>query len=207
MRIRQWVNTAIDFCFPGNCVACREECEGSSPLCAKCLAQLNDLATAPKCSLCAMPLAYANAPCPYCRGEGHKPFERIAALGTFSDPLKGMIHAIKYQCAWPLAEYLVENLAERLTLDGNAGEMLGGQRVIVPVPLHPWRRFSRGFNQADVISVKLIKKLGAQSRLRHALVRIKATETQTHLHSRAARAARKVWRGRHWCQRRKFWRR
>jgi ComF family protein len=61
--------------------------------------------------------------------------------------------------------------------------------VIVPVPLHPWRRLSRGFNQAEVIAAKLAPYRRGRRLVRHPLVRLKATETQTHFHSRASREA------------------
>jgi ComF family protein len=137
---------------------------------------------APMCARCAMPLAYAEAPCPHCQGEGPKLFDRIVALGTYEDPLRAMILAVKYHKAWPLAEYL----AERLAAQKRVKELLERAEVIVPVPLHPWRRWSRGFNQTEVIAGKLARRGVA---VRHPLVRLKATETQTHFHSRASREA------------------
>jgi predicted amidophosphoribosyltransferase len=44
-----------------------------------------------------MPLAYAEAPCPYCKGKGVHYYRRVLRLGTFSEPLKTLIHRMKYQ--------------------------------------------------------------------------------------------------------------
>ncbi len=51
-------------------------------------------------------------------------------------------------------------------------ELLHGADVIVPVPLHPWRRLRRGFNQAD----DLARHLGVP--VCRALWRMRATAPQ-----------------------------
>jgi hypothetical protein len=39
--------------------------------------------------------------------------------------------------------------------------LVGTGALLVPVPLHPWRQWSRGFNQADDIARALASTLGA----------------------------------------------
>jgi ComF family protein len=56
---------------------------------------------------------------------------------------------------------------------------------LVPVPLHRMRQMSRGFNQAEVIARRLSKHCG--KRVVRPAVRLRNTETQTQLHSRAKR--------------------
>ena len=60
-------------------------------------------------------------------------------------------------------------------------ELLAGANWVVPVPLHPWRRMRRGFNQAD----DLARRLGVP--LLHALWRARATVPQTGLNAWARR--------------------
>ena len=163
------------------CAACRESCDGKLPLCLKCLALLEALSSAATCPRCAAPLAIHDAPCPYCKGEGIKPFQRVVALGHFEEPVREMIHAIKYHKAWPVAEYLAGYLLEQK----RAAELVSRADVLVPVPLHSVRRMSRGFNQAAVLAERL-GKLGGK-KMCDALIRIRDTETQTHFHSRAQR--------------------
>ena len=183
VRLGAWLNAALDFCFPGTCCACQSSCDSRSPLCEKCLAQLDALATSPACGRCAAPSPYPDAPCPHCRGEGLKPFDRIIAIGLFDEPIRGMVHAIKYHRAWPLAEYLAEYLVAREAAKG----LLTEAEVLVPVPLHPLRQIARGYNQASLIATRLKRKCGVG--VAEPLIRIRATETQTHLHSRAKREA------------------
>src|SRR5262245_59082844 len=104
--LRTAVSEILDFCFPSRCAACDASFDGSHFLCIECSSTLQDIETSPACGKLAMPLAQDSAPCPYCRGDGSTPFDRIVRLGAFEDPLKRMIHEIKYEKRWPLAELL-----------------------------------------------------------------------------------------------------
>jgi ComF family protein len=187
VRLGTWFNAAMEFCFPARCPACGEgfEAERStpSPLCPGCDAKLDALEAAPACRHCAAPLAYEDAPCPHCRNEGLRPFDRVTALGLYDEPLRSVVHAIKYHQAWPLAEYLTSRLLA--ARGGRARELVEGCDVIVAVPLHFTRQFSRGYNQAELIAERL--KADGCRRVARSLARVRATETQTHFHSRAQR--------------------
>jgi len=125
-----------------------------------------------------MPLPMRDAPCPYCRGRGVPHYESIVALGRFEEPLKGLIHRMKYRSQWPIAEHL----ADRLLQKNRAIEEIGLADRIIPVPLHPFRQFQRGYNQAEVIA----RRLG-RDRIVRAVRRRRNTPTQTNLHSHQQR--------------------
>ncbi|HMB96719.1 MAG TPA: ComF family protein [Tepidisphaeraceae bacterium] len=163
----------IDFCYPPICAACNESNPIALPLCPKCANQLSTLAQAPACISCGMPVAERDAPCPRCLGEGMRPLERIARLTVFDEPVRHLIHQIKYHGKWTLAEFL----ANRLNQQRSVERILREADLLVPVPLHPWRHFSRGFNQAELIA----RRLGKLSRVKVAspLIRLKNTHTQT----------------------------
>ena len=130
-----------------------------------------------------MPLGHDGAPCPYCLGEGVRRFEKILCLGVFRDPLKHMIHQIKYHNRWTLAEYL----AGRLFARPEVKRLLDDADRIVAVPLHPLRHMSRGYNQAHVVAKELSKR--SRRKLASPIIRLRHTETQTHLHSKHDRIA------------------
>ncbi len=66
-----------------------------------------------------------------------------AAVGEYEGSLRDIIHALKYERRRSIAPPLG-------ALMRTAGaELLQGADVVVPVPLHPRRERSRGFNQAD----------------------------------------------------------
>jgi ComF family protein len=108
----------------------------------------------------------------------------MARLGILSDPLKHLIHRIKYAGKWPVAE----KLADRLLSSGRLDATLRETDVLLPVPLHWYRHMQRGFNQADVIATRLAARWkGDRIKVVRPVVRLVATETQTHLHGRAKR--------------------
>jgi ComF family protein len=171
----------IDFCYPRVCAVCDTVGAGRLEMCDPCFQKLRELEDAPACPRCAMPLATSGAPCPYCQSAGVRPFERIVALGPFRDPVRHLIHQVKYHNRWPLAEFLADRLIEQ----ESAKALLTETDVLVPVPLHPWRQMSRGYNQAELVARRLGKR--CRIKLSSALVRLKNTETQTHLHSKEKR--------------------
>lgn len=95
--------------------------------------------------------------------------DAYASGGAYHGALRDIIHAFKYEgrrsLAAPLA-FLIR--AER-------AHLLDGADCVVPVPLHPWRRVRRGFNQA----ADLAHHLGLP--VVHALWRARATAAQAGL--------------------------
>lgn len=137
--------------------------------------------SAPGCARCAMPLAMPDSPCPHCSGRGRGPYERIVRLGIYDDPLRHLIHQIKYHGRWMLAEFLADRLIEQERVKA----LLTETDVLVPVPLYPLRQISRGYNQAELVARRLGRL--CDIRIVSPMVRLKNTETQTHLHSRQQR--------------------
>ncbi len=130
-----------------------------------------------------MPLGGPGGACPYCEGKGLRPFERIISLGAYRDPLRHLIYAVKYHGRWPLAE----RLADRLLEHESAKTLMTEAECLVPVPLHRARQITRGFNQAEVVARRLARRCGV--RLARPVVRLRNTDPQIHLHSRAKREA------------------
>src|SRR3954462_5842182 len=106
---RRVIGHVLDFCYPARCAACGTSCP-SAMLCSTCEELQQKLEQHPACDLCAKPLTEWLAPCPYCTGKGIRPFDRIVALGVFDDPLKQLIHQMKYQKRWGLGEELALRL-------------------------------------------------------------------------------------------------
>lgn len=181
VRVLEWAHHLLDFCYPGICAACESSCAGAVPLCETCLDDLSKLESAPACAACAAPLARAGDPCPFCQDKGVPHYDRIVRLGVFDDPLKSMIHQIKYHGRWGLAEYLAEQLW-RLT---RVRSLLIESDCIVAIPLHPLRQIHRGYNQAQLIARRLARRSGRK--LVHPIIRIRNTASQTRLRSRAKR--------------------
>jgi ComF family protein len=184
VRLRGLLTSVLDFCYPGICANCDATVGSGATLCAECEAHLDALAAAAQCDRCGMPVERDGAPCASCVGGGVPHYERVIRLGVFEDPLKNLIHQMKYHRRWTLGEFL----ASRLAATERAKGILHGADVLVPVPLHFRRHVERGYNQVDVIA----RRLGGEKRkipVVHVLRRTRNTETQTHIHSHEKRLA------------------
>lgn len=95
--------------------------------------------------------------------------DRSKSAGRYDGALRHIIHAFKYEGRRSLSSKLARVLREA------AVDMLSDAHCVVPVPLHPWRRLTRGFNQA----ADLASCLGPP--IVHALWRTRATAPQTGL--------------------------
>ncbi len=180
VTVRTLVNDVLAFCYPDRCARCERGSDGPF-LCGACDAEMCELERRPACERCAMPLGGPGGACPYCDGRGRRPFERVVALGTFRDPLRHLIYAAKYHGRWTVAEQLADRLLAQESVKG----LMTESDCLVPVPLHWLRHVGRGFNQAEVIARRLAKRCG--KRMACPVIRLRNTETQTHMHSRAKR--------------------
>lgn len=172
----------VDFCYPGECASCTTAVESGGQLCDACAQKLREMEAAGACEACGMPLERWGAPCPYCMGKGMRPYARVLRLGIYADPLKELIHQMKYQGRWGLGEMLAERLWRQ---QPRVPDLLAHSDGIVAVPLYRWRQVSRGYNQAEVIAAHLARRSGV--RLIHPTRRVRDTATQTLLHSQASR--------------------
>ena len=175
MKVAGLVTQLMDFCYPGACAGCAAATERGAALCDDCGDELRKLETAAACRSCGKPLAQDGAPCPHCLGDGLAHYEWVLRLGTFADPLKHLVHQVKYHRRWPLAEVL----ADRLLASEKVKGLLTETDVIVPVPLHRLRQISRGYNQAEVIARRLAKR--CRVRVARPVVRLRHTESQTNM--------------------------
>jgi ComF family protein len=109
------------------------------------------------------------AMCSSCRKRPYTAIDVVRAAGDYDGVLREIIHTFKYDGRRSLASPL-----GALLRDAGA-DILGDATCVVPVPLHPWRRFRRGFNQsgdlAQTLNVPVV----------HALWRRRLTRPQTGL--------------------------
>ena len=138
---RVLVDSLIATAFAPLCVSCAEVLESPtrSPVCDRCWQNLRRY-TPPWCQTCGAPLARGNAP-HECLPAGHA-VTTLRALGPYEGVLRDLVHALKFDRRRSLAA----PLGALLRSSGN--EIFTDADALVPVPLHPWRQWRRGFNQA-----------------------------------------------------------
>jgi len=113
----------------------------------------------------------------------HPPaFDRAWSLYVYEGPVRDAIHALKYGGHRALAEILGQLMA-----DAAPALATSGVTAVVPVPLHPSRLVTRGFNQAEVLARPLASSLRVPL-LAHALRRLRHEHSQTALDVRARRS-------------------
>ncbi len=171
----------LDFCYPDLCRICDTPSSLVPRLCDDCFVQLKRIELISACPRCARPTAVPDAPCPHCLGAGVRPFTTIQRLAIYDEPLRQLIHRIKFRQDWPAAEFLGKRLGAR----ADVRTALQSVDCIIPVPLHPFRQISRGFDQADVLAKAIAKQAGVK--LRRPLVRLRSTYAQTSLSSQKQR--------------------
>jgi ComF family protein len=162
---------------PSPCPGCGAALSGR-PALGLCLACRGRLARhRPGCPRCGEPLPGGLRradPCAGCRR--HPPaFGRLLSPWRFEPPLVAAVHAFKFARCAHLGPALAAPLAAWL----REHRHLGAADLVVPVPLHPWRRLRRGYNQAELLARPLAARLGLP--FLDALVRRRSTPPQSRL--------------------------
>jgi ComF family protein len=172
---------ALDVALPTLCVSCREPVDGEG-VCAACWAKLSFIAP-PFCPRLGIPFVYDPGPELLSMEAIASPpaYQRARAAVRYDDVARTLVHSLKYQDRTDLAPAMGRWMAR-------AGqELLADADVLVPVPLH-WRRgWSRRYNQSGALA-RVISRQSGVKLASEALRRIRATEQQIGL-SRPQRAA------------------
>ena len=162
---------ALDVALPTLCVACRAPVAGEG-VCADCWSKLSFIAR-PFCERLGIPFVYDPGP-------GILSMEAIAdppaygcarAAVRYDDVARKLVHGLKYQDRTDLAPPLGRWMARA------GADILKEADLIVPVPLH-WRRgWSRRFNQSGALA-KVIGRTAGVAVAGTALKRIRSTPQQ-----------------------------
>lgn len=140
--------------FNQSCALCSTFPATETGLCEGCHTDLPWLVAA--CRRCAEPLtSHQDLLCPNCVKDP-PPFDRTHAAFRYSFPINQIIPTVKYHRRPAMLGWLSRSLAQlmRDRLENDIPEAL------IPVPMHPWRSFRRGFNQAELIAAILGQELG-----------------------------------------------
>ena len=158
--------------FPPACRQCRrmmDPLEHSRPgfpfLCTQCHAGLGWMAPERSCRRCGRWTAEPHRlRCPGCADE-RMDLDGVVATCHYTDPVRHWIRSFKYHRQDNLAPMLGRLLAESPSLAAQHGrDALAAAHLMMPVPLHPRRIRSRGFNQSYLLARQATAALRSQER-------------------------------------------
>jgi ComF family protein len=145
-------NALIRILFAPSCAGCARVLARplAGVVCDACWREVAAI-TPPWCECCGDALPSWRVAGPLCARCRRRPpaFTRARSAGQYDGALRELLQAFKYGGRRALAR----PLAERLAAAG--ADMVAAADALVPVPLHPWRRLRRGFNQADDLAAEL----------------------------------------------------
>jgi len=161
--------------WPPHCLACAAP-TAADHFCGDCVSALTT-DHPHRCQFCAGtvgPHADAAGPCLRC-AKSKFAFGSAVRFGLYADAVRRAVLAMKE----PQGELLASRLGELWATHRRAELLATRPQVVVPVPLHWRRRWSRGYNQAEELARGLARALQLPLAAR-VLSRRRATELQTH---------------------------
>lgn len=184
--LRRWFDTCTDLLFPYECAACGRHGHRICPTCAQAVVPVPDAI----CEHCGRVQPARIALCRFCLADRHSPLLQVRAAGLHVEPLRHLIHLLKYAERPDLAPDLARYLAA--TLAGPDWRTLWDQiDAISPVPLHAERRRQRGYDQAELLArglssrtnIPLRLDLVERTRQTRAQVGLNAAQRQANVHN------------------------
>lgn len=160
-RSAEVLRKTLDFILPRRCVRCKKT---GTFLCTPCFTEL--------------PRALPDEPDLIACYEYNDKIVRRALWKLKYGNVKELTNIF----ADPLAEEVLASLTELLSPPEE-----GEQIALIPVPLHPARLRERGYNQAELLAHALAEKIPEALVYPSLIARIKNTESQTKMKSRAER--------------------
>ena len=165
---RSAIRRIVDFALPPRCPGCGVIVAAEHSFCLDCWSGLVFLGE-PCCGRCGLPFEHdgsgADAECGACLAEPPR-FDRARAAVAYGEVPRKVALKLKYGGRPGIAETMARLMARHLPP--------GSDVLLAPVPLHRWRVWKRGYNQAGLVASALAR-LTATETLLDALERRKAT--------------------------------
>jgi ComF family protein len=174
----------LDLLYPNLCWVCGNPIAPQEvDFCASCRRALSHdpHPTCPRCCSTVGPLVDLSGGCSRCHNESFA-FDGALRLGTYEGLLRDVVLRMKHQLGEGLAEVIGRLWAEHA--ESSLRDFKAD--VVMPIPLHWWRQWRRGYNQSEALARALAARLRLPCRPRW-LRRVRATAMQTQQTSSSGR--------------------
>lgn len=170
-RVKGLASNLLNFIFPPRCATCNTL---GSLLCGDCYGRIQWLQE-PLCSVCGRVLTARKSLCHVCQ-QRPLPLKQIRAATLFEDPIPTVIHNLKYNGHFALAQPLAQIMTSawqrwQTPID-----------LILPIPLHKKREKDRGYNQSTLLATCFAQHQNIEIR-EDILQRVKNTTPQVSLNA------------------------
>ncbi|MCK8456383.1 ComF family protein [Sphingomonas faeni] len=166
MKLPAALRHVVDFALPPRCAGCGLPVAEDHRFCAPCWSSLRFLGP-PWCAACNVPFAFDRgdgACCADCLRDPPR-HAGVRAAVAYGPVARALALRLKYGGRIAFAETMALRMRRLLPAE---------TELLVAVPLHRWRLWSRGFNQAGLIADALVR-LGAVPHDRDVLTRSRRT--------------------------------
>jgi len=166
--LRGIVGAGLGFALPPRCPGCGVITPAMHQFCLDCWSSLDFLGD-PRCGQCGQPFEVdpgKGALCGACHADPPA-FDSMRAAVAYGPIASALALKLKYGRRPGIAHTIAAQLRRHLPDDA-------APHLVLPVPLHRWRIWSRGYNQSALIARALVAGTSHELAL-DALVRVKAT--------------------------------
>ncbi|HEU0310761.1 MAG TPA: ComF family protein [Sphingomicrobium sp.] len=147
--VRSVGRALLEFALPARCAGCGEVIDDVGAFCPACWGRMEWLGN-DGCQRCGLPLAGTEIDtCGRCLADPPK-LDRMQAAVAYDEIPRSIALRLKYGRKVALARTMARHM---LPLKGQWEK----ETVLVPVPLHRWRLWGRGFNQSGLVARELGK--------------------------------------------------
>jgi ComF family protein len=142
----------LDFALPPRCAGCSAVIEEVGAFCPECWRGIEWLGDN-GCVTCGLPLEGTEIDqCGRCLAKPPG-LDRIRAATAYDDATRSIVLKLKYGRKVALAKTMARYMAPLRQHPDDA--------ILVPVPLHRWRLWGRGFNQSALVVRELARRWGS----------------------------------------------
>lgn len=148
----------LDYALPPRCPGCGVIVTAEGSFCASCWGGMRFLAD-PCCVRCGLPFEFEEVDEPLCGAclADPPPWTSARAALAYCPVSSHIAIRLKYARRTVLSRLMARHMAGRIS---PALLAVRDQVVLIPVPLHRWRLWGRGFNQAALLASEISRITG-----------------------------------------------